>query len=149
MSGCTICHIFLILHTILFAETYVIATLLYLELACLLISLLSSAYEDVPSKAQSESGSRGYPPSTSSDTINRESMLVHLVIWQLSLFTDLHNWQLLYRCLFYQVALLCLMLIMVLLVMYILMVSGVNSIEVFLFSYQKMLLHLLRSMVSL
>ena len=41
------------------------------------------------------------------------------------------------------------MLIMVLLVMYILMVSGVNSIEVFLFSYQKMLLHLLRSMVSL
>jgi len=42
------------------------------------------------------------------------------------------------------------MLIMVLLVMYILMkVSGVNSIEVFLFSYQKMLLLLLRSMVSL
>lgn len=42
-----------------------IATLLYLELACLLISLLSSAYEDVPS--------------TSSVAINRESMLAHLV----------------------------------------------------------------------
>jgi small-conductance mechanosensitive channel len=106
--------------------------------------------ENVPSKAQSENGSRGYPPSTSRDTINRESMLVHLVIWQLSLFTFLlYNWQLLYRCLFYQVALLCLMLIMVLLVMYILMVSRVNSIEVFLFSYQQMLLHLLRSIVSL
>jgi hypothetical protein len=89
MGGCTICHILLILHTILFAETYVIATLLYLELACLLICLLSSAYENAPSKAQSENGSRGYPPSTSRDMINRELMLVHLVIWQLSLFTDL------------------------------------------------------------
>ncbi|CAD6242328.1 unnamed protein product [Miscanthus lutarioriparius] len=60
----------------LVSETYVIATLLYLELACLLISLLSSAYEDVPSKAQSESGSR-VTPSTSSDTINRGIALLN------------------------------------------------------------------------
>ncbi|XP_066328444.1 uncharacterized protein [Miscanthus floridulus] len=38
---------------------------------------LVSAYEDVPSKAQSENGSRGYPPSTSRDTINRGIALLN------------------------------------------------------------------------